>query len=74
MHNNTSRSVCDNERCERKTPLSDVERTRRSRVGKRAKLWDEIEVKLFEDAVKTLYGWGDWVSVACVIPTRTKSK
>ena len=36
--------------------------------------WNEIEEKLFEDAVKTMYEWGDWISVSRAIPTRTKSK
>ena len=38
-----------------------------------AKPWTELEEKLFEDSVTT-YGWEDWISVARVIPKRTKSK
>ena len=36
--------------------------------------WNEMEEKLFEDAVTTMYEWGDWISVSRIIPTRTKSK
>jgi hypothetical protein len=36
--------------------------------------WNEIEGKLFEDAVRTMYEWGDWISVSRTIPKRTKSK
>ena len=72
--------ICEDEvvasnRLKRKTPLSAVERKKRSRARKKTKFcWTELEENLFEDAVKTLYGWGDWISVARIIPTRTKSK
>ena len=41
---------------------------------KKDKPWNEEEETLFEDVVKTFSGWGDWASVACNIPSRTKSK
>ena len=41
---------------------------------KKATPWNEEEETLFEDVVKTFSGWGDWASVACNIPSRTKSK
>jgi len=41
---------------------------------KKAKTWNEEEETLFENVVKTFSGWGDWASVACNIPSRTKSK
>jgi len=41
---------------------------------KKAKTWNEEEETLFENVVKTFSGWGDWASVACNIPNRTKSK
>jgi hypothetical protein len=41
---------------------------------KKARPWNEEEETLFEDVVKTFSGWGDWASVACNIPSRTKSK
>jgi len=41
---------------------------------KKDKPWNEEEETLFENVVKTFSGWGDWASVACNIPSRTKSK
>ena len=82
MHINTKEgSICEDEevvasnRLKRKSLLSASERKKHDRAWKKAKFcWTELEEKLFEDAVKTLNGWGDWISVARIIPTRTKSK
>ena len=69
-NNNIEGSACEDE-----VVVSDRERKRHERARKKTKFcWTELEEKLFEDAVKTLNGWGDWISVARIIPTRTKSK
>jgi len=78
-NNNIEGSACEDEVVvsdrKRKPPLSATERKRHERARKKTKFcWTELEEKLFEDAVKTLNGWGDWISVARIIPTRTKSK
>ena len=77
--------MCDNEeaaidgdgearRGKKRKRSQDAERKRCDRTKNKAKPWNEMEEKLFEDAVTTMYEWGDWISVSRTIPTRTKSK
>ena len=76
--------MCDNEeadgearRGKKRTRSQDAERKRceyRARAKNKSRPWNEMEEKLFEDAVTTMYEWGDWISVSRIIPTRTKSK
>lgn len=74
--------MCDNEeaaidgearRGKKRTLSQDAER-KRCEYKNKARPWNEVEEKLFEDAVRTMYEWGDWISVSRAIPTRTKSK
>jgi len=80
--------MCDNEeaaidgdgearRGKKRKRSQDAERKRceyRARAKNKSRPWNEMEEKLFEDAVTTMYEWGDWISVSRTIPTRTKSK